>query len=537
MTYKPEPVFPLPEGYFPAFYKQLFLADAPIAEIYPNVGFEPNWKDLFAQRSAFPIAHRQILVETLRNQYGDSGHQLVHNQIESLLDSNTFTITTGQQIHIFLGPLYVIYKSLSTIHYAQKVQRLFPEKKIVPVFWMATEDHDKAEIDHITAFGKNFKWDTEQTGAVGKFNTHGLGLLVDELKSLANGDADFLNKLEVFEQAYTRFSNFADATRFLLDHFFGHQGLVVVDADAPALKATFKSVMRKDLLEDSIGKAMEVGVQKLYAANLEPSLQAKDGNFFLLSEGARKRLDRGQGVYKIQGTSDQITEQELEKTIENTPEKLSPNVALRPVYQETVLPNLAYIAGPGEIKYWLQLPPVFAACGVPLPALIPRHSVIITDSKFENWIPKSGLTISEMWGPESNLKNTLKLQLTGQKTAESEISQLTVILEDINKKLYEQRNPELKELKRKGEEFLKALKKAENQFANDTFSVPENQARLDKALKFHHSLFDIEAPQERVVDFIQMWLASQVFDTQVLSLSDISVTNLFTYRYDLLKKI
>lgn len=533
MSYSFDPVPFFPEGYFPAFYPRLFKRDSELQAIYPNAGVVADWDSVIKAREGFDPIIRKTLCNVLRRQYTITGciNEKALVNIEKLADDNAFTVTTGQQIHIFLGPLYLIYKALSTIHMAQELSNRYPGKQFVPIFWMATEDHDKEEIDHFELFGKTYKWDTPQQGPVGRFDTEGLAAMAKEIKGLSRGDEDFSRAIEVFEHAYSSYNNLADATRFLLDHFFGREGLVVLDADVPELKFFLKNAIRKDLFDNEVGPAIASASKKLKDLQIEPVIPARESNFFLLEEGHRRRLDRVEGGFALQNSDVIISREEIENKIEETPEIFSPNVALRPIYQETILPNLAYIGGPSELQYWLQLADIFAICGIKNPVLIPRHSFVILDGKFTSWQKNSGFERDEMWGSEDSLKELIKQRLSESNALDGDTRELKNLLDKIYEKLYRQHNTELKNIKKSGDDFLQALKKAEQLYADNLFSIPENRARLDKTLKFKRAFFDVDKPQERTTAFLQFHLTNTHFLDEIIELPSPELTCLYIATY------
>jgi len=232
----------------------------------------------------------------------------------------------------------------------------------------------------------------------------------------------------------------------------------------------------------------------------------------------------------LQNSNIAISPEEMEFIIENEPEKLSPNVALRPLYQETILPNLAYIGGAGEIRYWMQLVEVFSAFDMAVPALIPRHSFVITDDKFEKWFDKSGLSISDLWLSEQELSLKFKKQMAEKNSMEEQLEGLKNLLDKINTSLYLQKSSQLKELKRQGEMLFKELNKSQNSYLEAVTSSPEMREKLDKMLKMKKFYFDINKPQERTLDFIE-FLLKDLNIVKKLFLSPTSrLTNLYIVR-------
>ena len=367
---------------------QLFYQYAPTLEGY---------KQKIAQRT-FDIQQRQLLVEVLQQQYGNllNDKNAVANNIQALADENTYTVTTGQQIHIYLGPLYVVNKILSTIAQCRWLEENFEGKKFVPVFWMATEDHDFEEISHLQLFYKQFAWPQPQdyNGAVGRIAPQSINELEGEIREVLNNDEEAKALLDLFTEAYTKYNTLADATRYVVHHFFGHEGVVVIDADNTQLKQVLKPYIYNDVFT---GKNFEI-VNKTSAAleqNYKAQIHPREINFFYLTENGRYRLSFEDGVYKALDSHIAFSEEQIKAEIEQHPENFSPNVVMRPMYQELILPNIAYIGGPAEVNYWLQLKDCFVANEVQFPIIELRKSLILINPKIAEKIEGMGFTVAD----------------------------------------------------------------------------------------------------------------------------------------------
>lgn len=345
--------------------------------------------------------NRQVLVGELERQYGTvpDQHPEVKHNLALLARPTTFTVTTGHQLNLFTGPLYFVYKIVSTIHLARQLKAAYPEYDFVPVYWMATEDHDFAEVNHFTLFGKAHAWETSQKGAVGRFSTETMADLLAQLPEIE----------EVYKQAYRRQGNLADATRDLTHTLFGKYGLVSVDGDSPALKALFKTVIWRELLEQPSHALVEATSQAL-AKHYKPQVVSREINLFYLDQGMRERIVQEGERYKVLHSDLVFSRQQIEDLVERSPEKFSPNVVLRPVYQEMVLPNLAYIGGGAEVAYWFQLKDVFAVYGVPYPLVLLRDSAMYINRPSATRMQKLHLSPLDMFQELSVLKRQIAAQ-------------------------------------------------------------------------------------------------------------------------------
>lgn len=319
--------------------------------------------------------NRQILVDVLRDQYtAVSPSGLTTKNITALLNENTFTITTGHQLNIFSGPLYFIYKIVTAIKLARELKVAFPDKEFVPVYWMASEDHDFAEINHTHIGHKTIRWELEAKGATGRLSTETIQQTVQEYTGILGINVHTEQLSALIQTAYTKFDKLADATRYLVNGLFGVYGLVVIDTDEKRLKQEFAPFIKRDIIGQHSFKNINQSSEALQQAGVNTQVNSREINFFYLKEGLRERIVFEEGRYQVLHTSYSFSEKELLSEIDQHPERFSPNVVMRPLYQEIILPNLAYIGGGAEVVYWLQLKTNFDFYGVDFPILILRNS-------------------------------------------------------------------------------------------------------------------------------------------------------------------
>lgn len=342
-----------------------------------------------AEKRRFTIAKRELLHDHLLSQYeGIEMDAATLANISKLKDKRTFTVTTGHQLNIFTGPLYFIYKIVTAIDLAERLNALSDGNHYVPVYWMATEDHDLAEIDHFHLKGKTYRWQTEQTGAVGRMKTENFKKLFDSLP-LSSSD---------FERHYLEQPTLAKATMALVNQLFKDSGLVILDADAKGLKAEFAPAMQKELTMGLSAEKVRETNSQLEKLGHSPQIHARDINLFYMTDGARERIVKVDGGnYALVDSERKFTKQELLQDLEDFPERFSPNVVLRPLYQEVVLPNLTYMGGPAEVVYWLQLKSMFGAFDVDFPAIMPRKFVLILDKKAQRLMDKLNLKTIDLF--------------------------------------------------------------------------------------------------------------------------------------------
>ncbi|WP_028296240.1 bacillithiol biosynthesis cysteine-adding enzyme BshC [Olivibacter sitiensis] len=351
---------------------------------------------------------RGLLASELLKQYGQTLHdgELVKANIEKLKSENTFTITTGHQLNIFTGPLYFIFKIASTIKLCQDLAAQYPDCHFVPVYWMATEDHDFPEINHTTLLNENIKWDTNPVSATGRMNTASMARTVRKYQRMlgVSPNADKLAYLT--EKAYLEHKCLSDATRYLVHGLFKEFGLVIVDADRKVFKDTFKDIMKKDILEQHSFEEIAKTTKQLEKLGYEPQVHAREINFFYLTDEYRERIikDGEKDEYQVLNTDITFSASALQEEIDQHPERFSPNVVMRPLYQEVLLPNLCYIGGGAEVAYWLQLKSNFQHYGIPFPMLLPRNSAVISNENLDYKVFKLNLSFKSIFKNTDELK-------------------------------------------------------------------------------------------------------------------------------------
>lgn len=371
-----------------------YLAQAPaLRGLYRYTPDRAGVADAVRERE-FPLGTRKVLVEALGRQYaGIQVHAAVRKNLELLAGPNSVTVTTGHQLCLFTGPLYVPLKIMNVVRLARELSTA--ERPVVPVFWAATEDHDRPEIDHAYVAGKAVRWSGGSAGAVGRLPLTGIGPAVEEACALL-GQGSRANELcALLRDAYRPERSLAAATRIFVNALFGAYGVVVVDGDDPALKRLFIPTMRAELLEGKAEKAVAAAVEVLGSEQAH----ARPINLFHLTEGARERIERSGNGYTLRPAGSVVNEAALLTELEAHPEHFSPNVLLRPLYQETILPNAVYVGGGGELAYWLQLKGVFEAYGVPMPALLLRTSAGILRAKDAARMEALGLSLADLFRP------------------------------------------------------------------------------------------------------------------------------------------
>ncbi|WP_299153588.1 bacillithiol biosynthesis cysteine-adding enzyme BshC [uncultured Christiangramia sp.] len=353
---------------------------------------------------------RKDLVEVLKEQYADiKVSEATSGNIDLLSSEKTFTVVTGHQLNLFTGPLYFLYKIVSTINLTRKLKEEHPENDFVPVYWMATEDHDFEEINFFNLHGKKFKWNNAENRAgataVGKLSTEGLEEVFKLFSSEIGGGTNAEELKEMFQKAYLEHNNLTDATRYLANRLFDKEGLVIVAAGDSRLKKHFSIHIKSELLNESSSKASQEAIDSLQEQDYKVQVNPRDINLFYLNDEIRERIVKKDAQYFVHETEISWSKEEILAEVDAHPERFSPNVMMRPLYQEVLLPNLCYIGGGGELAYWLQLKNYFEAEDVVFPMLLLRNSVLLQTAKQDAKRRKLDISLKELFLKQHELIN------------------------------------------------------------------------------------------------------------------------------------
>lgn len=310
------------------------------------------------------------------------------------LKNGAQTVTTGHQLCIYGGPLFFFHKIMSVIALCNQLKESGVEA--VPVYWMASEDHDFEEINHVFIGNEKVVWNKEAQGPVGKLDLADLTDFKQKLAELFQNDPLKKDLLKTVDDIFSSDKSLAEAMRDFVYWIFAEQGVVVIDADAAVLKKQFIPVLKLELESQFSFRELVQVNQRLASKDYNVQVDGREINLFFMEEGYRDRIVKTNEGFSTADGSKQWTKDEMIDLVETHPEKLSPNVVLRPVYQEVILPNIAYIGGPGELSYWLQLKSVFAACDTFFPAILLRDMVLLADEKTQKRKQQLNLAYDEL---------------------------------------------------------------------------------------------------------------------------------------------
>jgi len=347
---------------------------------------------------------RNLLYEVITAQYANlkSGSKTeVH--IQNIKDDNCFTITTAHQPSLMTGPLYYVFKILSTIKLCKRLSSDFPKHKFAPVFVIGGEDHDFEEINHLYLFNKKIEWQGRSGGPVGRITVEGIDEVIKEVTEILGSKNKAENVLSQLTEKANNCTSYGEFAFQLTHSLFDHLGVIILRMDNKELKSAFSPIIKDEILNSASKPLVEKEQEKLERLGYKRQAHVRDINFFYLNENGRNRIEKTNNIFSVLNTNLSFTKEEIEIEIENHPDRFSPNVVMRPLYQETILPNLAYIGGGGELAYWMERKTQFEYFKLPFPMLIRRNSAMIVSSKQIEQLSKLGFDLESSFQDEHSL--------------------------------------------------------------------------------------------------------------------------------------
>lgn len=390
-------------------------------DIYPQ---------LFSKLAARPTSNRTKLIDILKLQYKNLNisSKTVDN-IELLANPKTITVVTGQQLGLFGGPLYTLYKTITAIKLCNQLHESYPDYNFVPVFWLEGDDHDfdEVRISNILDNENNLaklSYDDgleEETNrgsiAALKFNDN-LSQVFDSLKLQLRGTEFKQQIIELLEDFYKPGKTFLESFRDLLIYFFDSHGLVVCNPNDPSVKELLKPIFKDELINfDDNSKTLverSAELEEIYHAQVK----VKAINLFYLLINERISLEPGEEDFKLKGKRKRFSKEELFSLLDTNPENFSPNVLLRPVCQDYLFNTAFYIAGPGEISYFAQVSPLYKYYDIQMPIIYPRASATIIEKGVQGILEKFDLSFTDIILDENELINKILTTNSDQNISE-----------------------------------------------------------------------------------------------------------------------
>ncbi len=480
-------------------------SDPKLREFY---GYEPviSSFDQVIEKKKLHQVDRKTLVRTLKVQYSRfEPFEETDLNIDSLLSPDTFTITTAHQPSLFTGPLYFIYKIISAINLTEKLKIEYPQYHFVPIFWSGAEDHDFEEINHVKIFRDVLTWENNESGSVGQMSSKGILPLIEELKGILGKSENADRIISLLTTSFQKHDTYGKASLEFVNLLFGKKGLVLIDASHKAFKSLAIPLFKKEILERPSEELVKSTQLRISGKGFKTQAFARPINLFYLGNGFRERIDFINGKYIVLNQDLSFSEQGILSDLEQNPERYSPNVILRPLYQESLLPNLAYIGGGGEISYWLERKTQFEGFGIPYPMLIRRDSVLWIDSNSRKKISQLGISLESVWKSEYDLIETIVKKITNEEINLLDDKNKLVLIYHSIKEAAERIDPTLsKTAESEMKKAIKGIETLENKMVRAEKRKYEAETNKIKSLK--NTLFPNNNLQERKDNFIPFYI-------------------------------
>jgi bacillithiol biosynthesis cysteine-adding enzyme BshC len=446
-----------------------------------------------SERVSLSSDKRAVLSQVLTDQYkGLQEISEVRKNIDALNHENAFTVTTGHQLNIFTGPLYVIYKIVSTIKLSQELNNKFPEKKFVPVYWMASEDHDFEEIKSFHAFGKDYSWDINPSGSVGKIDPTSLKGILEMLPE----------NIPFFEDAYLKSNTLSEAVRKYMHFLFGSYGLIVLDASSKRLKSGFTNIIKDDILKNTI--------HGISSSDKKSQVHVRKINFFYMKDNLRERIVFEGNSYKVNNSDISFKEEEITKEIDENPQYFSPNVISRCLYQESILPNVSYLGGPAEVVYWLEFKKFFDAYDINFPVVMPRDFVLLLTKRNQKILDKYGIDFSHLFEEKKNvIEKVLDINTNKENNFDDEIKSIKDIYDSLVQKYAKIDRSMSGNILSRSKKTIKEISELEKRFKKA--QKLSNAKLIENVDGLYHSLFADGSSQERYTNFLNFYVSDKMF--------------------------
>lgn len=450
---------------------------------------------------------RTTLVEVLKEQYqafANTSEQL--KLIDLLKEENTFTVTTAHQPSLLTGPLYYIFKIASAINLSRNLKSQYPQYHFVPLFITGGEDHDFEEINHLRLFNTEISWESKnwKGGSVGQLSTDGLTEVIDQAKEKLGKNTKGSEWLESeIAPLVSKSKNYSEFARAITHKIFGEHGIVILSMDDARLKKQFTPIIKKEIFNHASEAIIQKTQESLQELGWKPQAHARNINFFYRSQDARIRIVFEDGKFSTVDRSKNWTKEALENEIDINPNAFSPNVVMRPLFQESILPNLAYIGGGGEIAYWLERKAQFEHFDVPFPMLIRRSSGMFVNHSVNKQIGKTSMAFEDYFqAPDDLVKLYMKSMNESAYSLNDQKEGLKTLMEDAIYKakaadptLEKVALAELSKMEKGIETIEKKISKAIKR---------KEEVELNRMSKIQQKLFPDNGLQERKENFLEV---------------------------------
>lgn len=425
----------------------------------------------------------------------------------------TIAVVTGQQLGILGGPLYTIYKIITAIRLANQLNERFDDFKFVPVFWLEGDDHDFNEVRSVNIFDPEnqvvsvgYKEEIEDDDAKQSVGNiifdESINDFTSKIESLLR-DTDFKSDLFLnLKNFYKAGKSFKQSFKELLFWLFDEYGLIIFDPQDIEIKKLLKPIFTKEIND------FVVHTQKLIQTSAEleelyhAQVKVKPVNLFYHTDDGRYSIEPVDEIFKLKRKRKQFTKEEILNEINNSPERFSPNVLLRPICQDYLLPTGIYIGGPSEISYFAQVTPLYDFYKIVAPIIYPRSSVTLIEKNVSAALDKYDLSLSDIFLGLNELKEKVIAGLSEnniERTFEEAANDLELIFDKIKENLFAVDKTLVDSSTRYKEKVLSAF----NELKMKSIKAQETkyETTIRQLTRLSNLLYPLENLQEREINF------------------------------------
>ncbi|MHC1736924.1 MAG: bacillithiol biosynthesis cysteine-adding enzyme BshC [Ignavibacteriaceae bacterium] len=403
--------------------------------LYNFNNVKPFYTHNFREKELFPVVfnqnrkidsiRREKIYDILKNQYQDTNtSKKTQTNIELLKNPNTLAVVTGQQLGLFGGPLYTLYKTITVIKLCNSLSEEFDSYNFVPVFWMESEDHDLEEITSLTlpdeaGNPKQINYLDPQSASENRQSVGDLqlgGEIEAFLKTYRESmrTTDFSEfQFSILSEAYKSDSNYLQAFRKLMISLFDSYGVILFNPNDKDAKEMLKPLFLQEINDFRKHTEALVNVSATLDDHYHAQVKVKPVNLFMQYDGGRYLIEPVEEGFRLKNKRVKFTKEELLGKIDSTPELFSPNVLMRPVCQDYLFPTAFYVGGPGEIAYFAQALTLYDFFKVNKPVLYPRASVTLVERSINSLLTKYNLKFTELLLSKDKLTEKIINTLTG----------------------------------------------------------------------------------------------------------------------------
>lgn len=379
----------------------------PVAGFFSGDFRDPRQRGQIALQVADKFKNRETVVDVLADQNRSFGMgEATLANVERLSNTDAVAVVTGQQLGLFTGPMYTLHKIITTIQLAKKIEQ-DTGRPVIPIFWLEGEDHDFDEVASVNIQGgdspRRISYEAESTNSspmpVGRLSfSSGVESAITELEEALLPTEFRESLITMVRNAYRSGASFIEAFTALMGPLFAKEGLVFVSGDDPRLKRLAQPLFRKELKEYAKSSQLLEETSSKLGEQYHIQVKTDPTNLFLITDDGRRSLVIDGDRFVLKGTDTSYSQDELIQMVDDSPELFSPNVVLRPIYQDCVLPTAAYVAGPGEIAYFAQFKSLYQWAGVPMPIVYPRASLTVVEKNIAKLLARFELSITDFDG-------------------------------------------------------------------------------------------------------------------------------------------